>query len=284
MLFGFSIFVRNEMKSLPELMDLVIPYVEEVVVFDTGDSDGTWNYLRDLERKQFDQRCKVRPYKLNIPFDADHFNFGHARSIAAHLNKCEYVLMLDADERMAPKDLMTIRDTLVPNMKANDWYSATFRRHNWYTSPGETPGSYDEKSYPDWQTRLIKNDGTVWWRRPVHEACLYGPEGKQINSVQVDMHIEHWHTHFRKLKNDDGSWNYVYIDMAESDPEWKDTYPPNMRRPKSDRLADIMKVYREELSRDADLGGMHAWAATDKTIEQIRQAIRLSAEYIEKHR
>ena len=117
MLFGFSVFVRNEMQSLPELLTLVEPYVEEIVVLDTGSTDGLWPYLRSLESEKFP---KIRPYRLNIPFDAEHFNFGYTRSVAAHLNKCEYVLMLDADERMNSAEISILRDKVVPDMKKND--------------------------------------------------------------------------------------------------------------------------------------------------------------------
>lgn len=273
---GFSTMVGDEQESIPSLLDLVLPLFDEVIVYCTGCKDATWDILRKYEVGYPD---KFRAYLQRIPFDAQHFHFGYTRSIAAHLNSCGYVLMLDADERMSAASLHNIRHMYVPEMKDKDWYAAAFPRHNWYCGP-EEQGKYSIEAYPDWQTRLIKNDGQVWWRRPVHEACLYGPQGLQINAIGVqEIHIEHYHDYYYNL-NKKSTPHISYLQLADSDPEWAESYPKNMRMNNDpERLAAITQIYNDLLGREPDPNGLAAWASTEYSTDEIRKHISLSDEY-----
>jgi hypothetical protein len=141
--------------------------------------------------------------------------------MAAHLSHTDWVMMLDADERMNPDELDKIRDTVI-RAHAAGVRCLLFPRCNYYDAP---PGSkFDHKTYPDLQARCICNDGTIWWRRPVHEVALRGP-GRSVPPMwSTELHIHHFHVHFRAAKKDDGSFNQVYTDLAKADPEWADTY------------------------------------------------------------
>ena len=264
---GFSVFVRDEIHALPDLLELVRPVFDEIVVLHTGEDNPAWRYLRTLEQDWWPQ---VRPYRLNIPFDAEHFHFGYARSTAAHLNKCGYVMMLDVDERMSPGDLEKIRDFWHPKALENRWPALAFPRRAWRDGPAEMKDE-DCSTYPDWQIRMIRNDGTVWWRRAVHEACLYGPASKLVDAVSTTEHINHFHGHYRRLRGAADIHHILYLAMAAADEEWIETFYciyPGLRN-----IEAVKEAYAEAFGRPADIESLANWCAQDLDISDLRKRL-----------
>jgi glycosyltransferase involved in cell wall biosynthesis len=218
MFLGFSAFVKNEMQCLPELLDRIAGYFDYYVVLDTGSTDGTWEHLRAREKRGE----PIHPYRVGIPFDAKHFHFGYVRSMAAHLNKAEWVMMLDADERIDDAGLKKLRGT-VELANSQSKACIAFPRHNWLSSPGEH-GEYNKVAYPDLQVRCILNNGVVWWRRAVHEVIKTGFANGNPPWLTSDIHIEHFHSHYRRAKNDDGSFARIYDELTKADTDWLGTY------------------------------------------------------------
>jgi len=281
---GFATFVHNEIQALPGLLEDVLPFVDEITVVDTGSSDGTWEYLRAMELKHFDMVPKLRPYRLRIPFDPDHFDFGYVRSVAAHLNHCGYVFMLDADERMEREHL----EKLVSWHKLaldNKWPAMAFPRRNWYDSP-ETRQLENEEPWPDWQLRLIRNDGTIYWRRPVHEVALWGPLGYWSRPMGChSVVIHHHHDWFKSLATEPRTedLNTAYRLLAKSDPEWADSYTEDMLPADEQRRQLVYKLYRELLNRNPTPSEAQMWAGSTLSGEDIRKEISSSEEYEDTH-
>jgi glycosyltransferase involved in cell wall biosynthesis len=217
---GFSIFVKDEMVALPDLIQSITPHFSDIVVLDTGSTDGTWEWLREQERAG-----TLRPYRIGIPFNAKNFHYGYVRSMAAHLNRGEWVMMLDADERMREADLLAL-GTVVGKAHVGGFLCITFPRNNWNDAP-DVEKSRDGQSgaaYPDRQTRCIRNNKKVWWRRAVHEVIMMGPDKDGVPRVDCNLHIQHYHVHFKGLKSDDGSFHKVYDELTKADPDWIGTF------------------------------------------------------------
>lgn len=214
---GFSTFVKNEIHSIQGLLDNVNGRFDYYVVVDTGSTDGTWEFLRRFEAKT---DGAVHVYQLNIPFEANTFHFGYVRSVAAHLNKAPWVMMLDADERMDPDDLMRIEAFILQASKLGH-QALAFPRYNWEGPPGENE-IYRADTYPDLQVRAIANNGWVRWHGPVHEVACAGPKVKPVEWLQTDIHIHHYHWHFRDLKDDKGHSYRVYDELNRANPNWTD--------------------------------------------------------------
>lgn len=273
---GLSTFVRNEEHSLPGLLEEALPYFDEIVVLDTGSDDGTWDYLRGMERQWAYQ---VRAYRLNIPLEPGYFHFGYVRSIAAHLNRCDYVVMLDADERIEGKDLWKIRNKWFPKAVEEDWYAMSFPRYNWTGSPVDQ-GDFDEDAYPDWQTRFIKNNGSVWWRRPVHEIIRYGPRSLDVNTVGIpDVHIHHYHDHFKKNKDLFEDRNAFYQKLAASDREWMDSYTFDLLPKDPERRLTIIELYKDVFGRVPKDEEIEPWLNAEMGTSEIRAELLDSEEY-----
>lgn len=93
-----SMIVKNEEKFLPDCLESVRGIVDEIVIADTGSTDKTLEIARSFGAKI-----------VNFPWQND---FSAARN--ASLQNCtgEWILYLDADERIDPKQAEYIRSTL----------------------------------------------------------------------------------------------------------------------------------------------------------------------------
>lgn len=163
-------FVKNEEENIRGCIESVLPVVSEIVVLDTGSTDNTVHIAREYTD---------RVYSVGFT------NFGHIRTLCAHLAGQPWVLMLDADERLEPdwdklEELITQPIGVNPplyerdaegNVVIDSWALPRKRwADQWMTQQEDT------KSYPDWQIRLFRNHFNrrkIEYVRRVHETAKY---------------------------------------------------------------------------------------------------------------
>ena len=83
-----NIICKNEIENIEKCINSVLPYAYEVIVVDTGSTDGTFEYLQHLEKHS----DKVRVYQR-----AWNNNFADMRNYALELSDGDYILVIDAD-------------------------------------------------------------------------------------------------------------------------------------------------------------------------------------------
>jgi tetratricopeptide (TPR) repeat protein len=93
------LIVRDEEKNLPHCLASLDGLVDEIVVVDTGSSDGTLIVAQEWGATIG-----------NFEWD-DHF--AHARNHALSLCTAEWVLWIDADERLTPDSVDAVRRAIV---------------------------------------------------------------------------------------------------------------------------------------------------------------------------
>jgi len=93
--------VRNEEANLPECLAAVKPHVDEVVVVDTGSDDDTVRVAQELGA-----RVESHPWQSD---------FGEARTFALGQCRGDWVLWLDADDRIDADGAPHLRGLLRPN-------------------------------------------------------------------------------------------------------------------------------------------------------------------------
>ncbi len=207
---SLCLFVKNEEKSLVDCIESALPVVSEIVVVDTGSTDNTVKIAKKYTDRVY-----------TVPFT----DFGSIRTITAHLSNMPWVLMLDADERLIPKDYPKFEPLLnVPDGVSGDdmeldeegnvvidSYALPRRRWAdlWMTK------QVDKESYPDWQVRLFKNHVNrqkIRFVRRVHErvqGCIKtihledGPTIHHFQNVNKDKTAlaarQEMYTRFREL-------------------------------------------------------------------------------------
>lgn len=100
------LIVYNEAHQLPEAIDTV-SFADYIIVVDSFSTDGTYQKLLDDSRVQVVQRAFV--------------NYADQRNYALTLAKTDWVLFIDADERISPALESEISET-INNPAANPAY------------------------------------------------------------------------------------------------------------------------------------------------------------------
>lgn len=155
---GFKIalaaIVKDEAENIREMIESCLPIVDYVVIADTGSTDRTREEARETIR-----RSNVSGAVSSIPF----IDFSQARNQALDLvtKDIDWVLMLDADERIVPGDYQKFLD-----LTLSQAHAIRLPRYNFAIRTGEII------NYPDYQHRLIRNNvpNPPRYSRPVHEV------------------------------------------------------------------------------------------------------------------
>jgi glycosyltransferase involved in cell wall biosynthesis len=157
-----TIVTLDEAAHIADAIDSVA-WADEIVVVDAGSRDAT----QDIARRK-GARVETRAWTGWI----DQKNF--AASLAAH----DWILSLDADERVTPELAGEIR-TLLASTPAHQAYRVprvTFHLGRWIRTTD---------FYPDFQTRLYDRRAARWRGRHVHESvAVDGPAGRLAHEIQ----------------------------------------------------------------------------------------------------
>ncbi|HTL26509.1 MAG TPA: glycosyltransferase family 2 protein [Burkholderiales bacterium] len=141
--------VHNAAAQLPACLASVA-FADEIVVVDSGSSDGTGACAQ-----QHGARVVQREW----------MGFGLQKQFAVAQARNDWVLCLDADERLSPELERSIRAALespvspVYRMRRRNRFLGHWLRHG--------------EGYPDWSTRLFNRRNAAWSDDPVHEKVLY---------------------------------------------------------------------------------------------------------------
>ena len=159
-----TIVTLNEAAHIGAAIDSV-SFADEIVVVDAGSSDDT----ADIARRK-GARVETRGWTGWV----DQKNF--AATLASH----EWILSLDADERVTPplRDEVTTLLANEPPLRGYRVPRVTFHLGRWIRTTD---------FYPDFQTRLYDRRGARWRGKYVHESvAVDGPVG------QLRHELEHY--------------------------------------------------------------------------------------------
>jgi glycosyltransferase involved in cell wall biosynthesis len=157
-----TIITLNEADHIAAAIDSVA-WADEVIVVDSGSTDGTLEIARRTRA-----RVEARPWP----------GYVEQKNYAASLARNEWILSLDADERI-PLELATeIQLTLErgPAVQAYRIPRVTFHLGRWIRTTD---------FYPDFQTRLYDRRVARWRGRYVHESVACdGAVGRMRHEIE----------------------------------------------------------------------------------------------------
>lgn len=160
-----ALIVKNEAQHLAACLDTVAGWVDEIVILDSGSTDATEQI--------------ARRYTQAFHTSSDWPGFGPQRQRAQEYVTADWILWLDADERVTPELRASIEAVLQappPNtiyqVARLSWAFGQFIRHcGWY--PGHV-----ERLHP---RALTQYDSAL-----VHESLVL-PAGAQLATLQGDL-------------------------------------------------------------------------------------------------
>lgn len=170
------LIVKNESTNLAPCLDSAKDIAAEIVILDAGSTDDTLEIAKKYTDKIF----------VNNHWQG----FGKQRQIAQSYASEDWVLMLDADERLTPELANEIRlvidksklDT-VYNISRLSWAFGDFIRHGGW--------------YPDYVARLYPKDKVQYNDALVHEKLVPNKSLRQKNLTANLLHytyedLEHY--------------------------------------------------------------------------------------------
>ena len=153
---SLCMIVRNEETFLPDCLASVRPVVDEMIVLDTGSTD-----------RSAELAASAGARVLHAPWQED-FAAARNRSIGAATG--DWILVLDADERLPASSAPLLREVLpVPEVVA---YLVQMRNP---THGGEAMGM----THTAWLPRLFRNHLGVHYTGAVHECVLPSLRNKE---------------------------------------------------------------------------------------------------------
>lgn len=141
-----------------------IAFAEEVLVVDSGSSDGT------------PELAEARGARV---IHHEWLGFGRQKQYATEQAANEWVLSIDADERVTPQ----LRASIEMALRAPQWRAYQFPRCNRFLGRYLRHG----EGYPDWSLRLFDRRHARWSDDTVHERVLtLGPVGRLAGDLLHD--------------------------------------------------------------------------------------------------
>jgi glycosyltransferase involved in cell wall biosynthesis len=98
---SLCMIVKNEEKFLPACLESVKDYVDEIIIVDTGSTDSTVEIA-----KRYNAKIYHHPWENS---------FSKARNYSLKYATCDWILILDADEKVDKEDAHKLKDTIKEN-------------------------------------------------------------------------------------------------------------------------------------------------------------------------
>lgn len=164
---SLCMIVKNEEDVLSRCLNSIKDVVDEIIIVDTGSSDNTKRIAKNFTDKIY------------------HFNwcddFAKARNYSFSKATKDYILWLDADDVILPKDVKLLKSLKNDIDKNTD---IVMMKYNMGTNDDNTP------SLSYYRERLIKNFKNYKWVGRIHEVIT--PTG---NVIYSDIAITHKKIH-----------------------------------------------------------------------------------------
>lgn len=181
---SLCMIVRDEEKHLQRCIRSVRAVVDEIIVVDTGSTDGTVGIARTLDARIFH-------YQWND-------DFSEARNYSIEQASGDWILVLDADEQIADRDSGRIRALAAGDASG---YTFTYRSYSQQSDDIRwvaNDGSYAEgEGWDGWISgdvvRLFRRDPRIRFVGAVHESV--DPAISSIGGTvrRSDIIIHHFH-------------------------------------------------------------------------------------------
>jgi len=171
------LITKNEELNLGACLDSV-DFTDEIIIVDSGSTDGTVEL--------------GRTFGAIVIETADWPGFGPQKNRALAAASGEWILSIDADERITPELAREIRQAINQEQSAEayaisrrSWYCGRFIKHAGWS--------------PDYVTRLFKRHTARFSEDIVHERLIVNGLTKQLDSVMLHFSFRDFSQVLKKI-------------------------------------------------------------------------------------
>ncbi len=161
---SLCMIVKNEQAFMGPCLNSVKKYVDEIIVVDTGSNDRSADIATAYGARVYHSKWRD--------------DFSEVRNISLEKAQGDWILVLDADEVIAPQDFDALRRTIQTDVTHSSAYSLQTR--NYLNSANTMEWQPNDNSYPQqeagigWfptdKVRLFPNRAEIRFEYPVHET------------------------------------------------------------------------------------------------------------------
>ncbi|MBP8696457.1 MAG: glycosyltransferase [Syntrophobacterales bacterium] len=181
---SLCMIVRNEQPNLVRCLSSVKAAVDEIVIVDTGSTDRTKDLAAVFGARVFD-----------FAWTDD---FSSARNVSLSQAKGDWILVLDADETLSPRDHRKLREIIRKSTKRIGGYDLATRNYvmeantaGWTANDGSYPAEEAGTGwYANRKVRLFRNDPRIRFSGAVHELVEASmlEAGMKIATCEIPVH------------------------------------------------------------------------------------------------
>lgn len=158
--------VRNEVQSLPSALESVSKLAAEIIVVDTGSEDGTQELLSHYP--------KLKAFEIPWPE-----NFAQARNVSLAQATGDWILVLDADEKLLPASADYLAQLLAkPPL-------------GWQSFAAQINHQLEQGSFYTWASRVFRRSKELDYTGVLHEFPCKRSWPYWLLPVYIPLVLEH---------------------------------------------------------------------------------------------
>ena len=203
--FTFGMIVKNEEKFLPACLESIKDFADEIIIVDTGSTDKTVEIAESFGAKIIHHNWE--------------YNMSKARDEYIKAATKDWILSLDADERISKSDLGKLKEIISTSDPKIKGFFLTKRDYGFEGREKPSDDPYDEsKPYKTWmevkEIRLFANDKKLHYSHHVHTNLI--PSIQKLKYAVADLNgipIHHFRQELTKEQKD--RKRKLYIQMLK---------------------------------------------------------------------
>jgi tetratricopeptide (TPR) repeat protein len=206
---SLCMIIKNEERWLPQCLEAAKPFVDEIVIVDTGSVDTSVEIAKSFGATV-----------IELPWDHD---FATAKNAALEKATKEWILVLDADERIAAEDFKRLRELI--ERPTADAFKLELRNYVQQLGLGciacvPSEQTMHAQAYrPIKMVRLFRNKPTYRFENRVHELVEHTIEkaGGKLGETAIPVH--HYGILFANVKHKTRYYAWLTFKQLTEDPK-----------------------------------------------------------------